>query len=79
MMGVSSGDTVRCRGLICTYLSEGRAMVQALSRRPLATDARFRSLFSPCEVYVGPSERETGFSPCTSGLPCQDHSRIAPY
>jgi hypothetical protein len=41
----------------CVYMSInwpeiGRAMAQAVSRRPLTTDARVRSRVSPCGIFV---------------------------
>jgi hypothetical protein len=50
----------------------GRAMAQAVSRRPLTTEAR------PCGICGGQSGTGTGFSPSTSGLTCQFHSTVAP-
>jgi hypothetical protein len=38
-------------------------MAQAVSRRPLTTEARVRSQVSPCEIFCGQSGTETGFSP----------------
>jgi hypothetical protein len=40
----------------------GRAMAQAVSRRPL-TEARFRSWVSPCRICGGQSGTGIGFSP----------------
>jgi hypothetical protein len=41
----------------------GRAMAQAVSRRPLTTEARVRSRVGPCEICGGQSGTGTGFSP----------------
>jgi hypothetical protein len=41
----------------------GRAMAQAISRRPLTAEARVRSRVSPCEISGGQSGTGTGFSP----------------
>jgi hypothetical protein len=41
----------------------GSAMAQAVSRRPLTAEARFRSRVSPCEICFGQSGTGTGFSP----------------
>jgi hypothetical protein len=53
-------------------------MAQAVSRRPLTTEARVRSPVSPCGICGGQSGTETGFSPSTSVFPCQFHSTAAP-
>jgi hypothetical protein len=50
-----------------------RAMVQAVSRRPLTAEARVRSRVSPCEICGGQSGTGTGFSPSTSVFPCHFH------
>jgi hypothetical protein len=56
----------------------GRAMAQAVSRRPPTAEARFRSRVSPCGICGGQSGTGTGFSPSTSVFPCQFHSTGAP-
>jgi hypothetical protein len=56
----------------------GRAMAQAVSRRPHTAEACVRSRVSPCEIYGGQSGTGTGFSPSTSVFPCQYHSTDAP-
>jgi hypothetical protein len=53
---------------------EGRAMAQAVSRRPLTAEARVRSRVGPCGIYGGQSGTGTGFFPSTSVFPCQFHS-----
>ena len=55
----------------CVYMSinwpeRGRAMAQAVSRRPFTTEARVRSLVSPCGICGGQSGTGTGFSPSMS-------------
>ena len=57
---------------------EGRAMAQAVSRRPLIAEARVRSRVSPCRICGGQSGTGTGFSLSTSVVPCQFHSTDAP-
>jgi hypothetical protein len=61
----------------CT-VTEGRAVAQAVSRRPLAAEARIRSRISPCGICGGQSGTGTGLSPSTSVFPCQFHSTCAP-
>jgi hypothetical protein len=41
----------------------GRAMAQAVSRRPLTAEAQVRSRVSPCDICGGQSGSGTGFSP----------------
>ena len=40
----------------------GRAMAEAISRRPLTAEARVRSRVSPCGICGGQSGTGTGFS-----------------
>ena len=47
----------------------GRAMAQAVSRRPLAVEVHVRSQDSPCETCGGQSGTLTVFSPSTSVSP----------
>jgi hypothetical protein len=47
----------------------GRAMTQAVSRRPLTTEVRVRSRVSPCDICRGQSGTGTGFSPEYFGFP----------
>jgi hypothetical protein len=56
----------------------GRAMAQAVSRRPLTAEARVRSLVGPCVICGGQSGTGTGFSPITSVFLCQFHSTGGP-
>jgi hypothetical protein len=58
--------------------NSGRAMAQAVSRRPPTAEARVRSRVSPCGICGGQSGTGTGFSSTTSVLPCQFHSTGAP-
>jgi hypothetical protein len=46
-----------------TTSAVGRAMAQAVSRRPLTAEARVRSRVSPCGVCGGQSGTGTGLSP----------------
>jgi hypothetical protein len=55
----------------------GRAMAQAVSRRPVTVESRVRSRFTPCEIYGGQSGTGTGFSPSFSVLHCKYHSSVA--
>jgi hypothetical protein len=52
----------------------GRAMAQAVSRRPLTAEARV----GQCGICGGQSGIGTDFSPSTSVFPCQFHSTGAP-
>jgi hypothetical protein len=56
----------------------GRAIAQAVSRRPFAAEARVQSRVGPCAICGGQSGTGTGFSPSTSVFPCQFHSTGAP-
>jgi hypothetical protein len=53
-------------------------MAQAVSRRPVTAEARFRSRVSPCEICGGQSGTGIGFPPSTSVFPCKFHSIGAP-
>jgi hypothetical protein len=55
----------------------GRAMAQAVSRRPFAAEARVLALANPCGIYGGESGTGIGFSPSYSGFPCKYHSTVA--
>jgi hypothetical protein len=48
-------------------------MAQAVSRRPLTAEARFRSRLCPYGICGGQSGTGTGFSPSTSVFPCNFH------
>ena len=50
-----------------------------VSRRHLKAEAWVRFQIGPCEICGGQSDTGTGFSPSTSGFPCQYHSTNAPY
>jgi hypothetical protein len=52
----------------------GRAMAQAVIRRPLTAEARVRPRVSPRGICGGQSGTGTGFSPSASVFPCQFHS-----
>jgi len=54
----------------------GRDMAQAVSRWPLAAEARVRSRVSPCGICGGQSGTGTGF-PSSSVFPCQYYSTVA--
>jgi hypothetical protein len=53
-------------------------MAQAVSRRPLTAEVRFRSRVSPCGICGGQSGTGTGFSSSTLVFPCQFYSVGAP-
>jgi hypothetical protein len=55
--------------------AQGRAMAQAVGRRPPTAEARVRSRVSPCGIC---GDTGTGFSPSSSVFPCQFHSTGAP-
>jgi hypothetical protein len=55
----------------------GRAMAQAVSRRPLTTEARVRARVIPCWICGGQSVTGTGLSPSSSVFHCQYHSTVA--
>jgi hypothetical protein len=55
----------------------GRATAQAVSRRPLAAEARVRARVSPCGICGGQSGTGTGFSSSSSVFHCQYHSTVA--
>jgi hypothetical protein len=54
----------------------GRAMAQAVSRRPLTAESRIRARVNPCGICDGESGTGTGFSPSSSVFPCQYHSTV---
>jgi hypothetical protein len=56
----------------------GRAMAQAVSRRPLTAEAWVRSWVSACGISGGQSGTGTGLSPSTSVFSCQFYSTGAP-
>jgi hypothetical protein len=47
----------------------GRAVAQAVSRRPLTAEARIRTRVNPCGICDGQSGIGTGFSPSSSVFP----------
>jgi hypothetical protein len=52
-------------------LFSGRAMAQVVSRWPLIAETRVRARVNPCGICCGQSGTGTGFSPSSSGFPCQ--------
>jgi hypothetical protein len=54
--------------------TDGRAMAQAVSRRPPTAEAQVRFRVSPYGICGGQSSTGTGFSPSTSVFPCQFNS-----
>ena len=61
------------------FVSKFRAMSQADSRMFHTVETQVRFQFNPCEVCVGQSGSEEGFSPSNSVLSCQYPSSITPY
>lgn len=61
----------------CTWL--GRSVAQAVSRRPLATEARIRSLVSPCEIDDEQNGIGIDFSPSSSVSSYQYYSTNGPH
>jgi hypothetical protein len=57
----------------------GRAMAQAVSRRPLMAESRVRTRVNPCGIFGGQSGTGAGFSPSSSAFPCQYHSIVSLY
>jgi hypothetical protein len=57
--------------------SYGHAIAQAVSDRPLITEAQIRTWVSPCGICGGQSGTGTGFSLSSSVFPCQYHSTTA--
>jgi hypothetical protein len=51
---------------ITNHCTKGRAMAQAVRRRPPTAEARVRSRLSPCGICGGQSGTGTGFSPSDS-------------
>jgi hypothetical protein len=51
-------------------------MAKAVSRRPLTTETRVRTLFSPCGISGEHIDTEKGFYTRSSGFPCQHHSTV---
>jgi hypothetical protein len=54
---------------------QGRAMAQAVSRRPLNAEAWFSARVNPCAICGGQSGPGTVFSEFF-GFPCQYHSTV---
>jgi hypothetical protein len=61
-----------------THRNVGHALAQAVSRRPVTAEARFRSRVSTCGICGGQSGTGTGLFPSTSVSPCQFHFIGAP-
>jgi hypothetical protein len=59
-------------------MEPGRAMAQAVSRRPHTAEARVRPLLSLYGISGGQSGTGTGFSPSTWVFSCQFYSTGAP-
>jgi hypothetical protein len=57
---------------------EGRAMAQAVSRRPLTAEARFRSGLAHVRFVLDKVALGQVFSPSTLVFPCQFHSTGPP-
>jgi hypothetical protein len=55
----------------------GRAMAQAVSRRPLTAEARVRTRLSPCGICSGQSDTGSDFSPSSSVSFCQYHFSVS--
>jgi hypothetical protein len=53
-------------------------MAQAVRRRPFTAETWVLSRASPCGIFGGQSGTGTGFSPRTTGFPCQFHSTGSP-
>jgi hypothetical protein len=67
-----------CYGLGWVTSVAGRAMGQAVSRKPPTAEARVRSRVSTCAICGGQCGTGTGFSASSSAFPCQFHSTGAP-
>jgi hypothetical protein len=55
----------------------GRVIAQAVSGRPVISEARVRARISACLICDGQSGTGAGFSPSSSVLSCQYHSTMA--
>jgi hypothetical protein len=60
---------------VCMRMS-GRAMAQAVSRRPLTAESWVRARVYPCGICGGQSGTGAGFSPSFSVFPCQYNSTV---
>jgi hypothetical protein len=58
-------------------IGSGHAMAQAVSRRPLTAEARFRSSFNPCGIFGGQNGIGMVCSPSSLVLPCRYYSTVA--
>jgi hypothetical protein len=52
-------------------------MAQAVCRRPVTAEDRFRFRVTPCDTCGRQSGTGTGFSPSSSVFSCQYHSTVA--
>jgi hypothetical protein len=59
------------------FILSGRAMAQAVSRRPIMAKDRVRARVSPCRICGGQSDTGTDFSPSYSDFACQYVSTMA--
>jgi hypothetical protein len=57
----------------------GRAMAQAVSRRPLIAEARVRARVNPCGICGGQSGTGTGFSTSSSVSPVKASQALRPF
>jgi hypothetical protein len=71
-------ETLLAHRMHSKAMCKGRAMAEAVSRRPATAETRVRSRVSPYGICGGQSGTGTGFSPSTSVFPCQFHSTGAP-
>jgi hypothetical protein len=58
------------------YSTSGRAMAQAVNRRPLTAESRLHARVNPCGICGGQSGTATGFSLSSSVFSCQYHSTV---
>jgi hypothetical protein len=57
--------------------NKGRAMAQAVSHWPLTAEARVLARVNPRGICGGQSGTGAGFSPTSSGFPCQYCNKFA--
>jgi hypothetical protein len=60
----------------CAFIGFGRAMAQAVSRRPLTAAAWVRAQVNPVGFVVDKVALGQGLSPSSSVFPCQYHSTV---